>query len=191
MGSKVDGEEIVLGIDPGLATTGYGVIRNLGRREQNRYVECGVLTTDPERRTPQRLHTLFQEIQELVAEFNPDALAIERVFFSKNAKTAMEVSEARGVVLLAAGTEEIPVYEYTPLQIKRIITGYGKANKRQVQEMVKRLLDLNDIPKPADAADAVGVALCYILDQHSGLRVEPQADPNKNRNRYHTPRHDL
>ena len=171
----------ILGIDPGLETTGYGVIQNLGDRDQSQYVECGVLTTKAGQPTSKRLKILFQELQALVDEFKPSVLSIERVFFSKNVKSAMKVSEARGVVLLVAGLAEIPVHEHTPLQIKRIVTGYGKAEKRQVQEMIKRRLDLDEIPRPDDAADAVGIALCYILDQFSRNRIESQMDlPHKN-----------
>jgi crossover junction endodeoxyribonuclease RuvC len=151
---------IVIGIDPGVARLGYGVIK----------VDKGVVTplcygciqTRAGKRQAERLFAIYTEITALFAKYPPDFLAIEKLFFTKNVTSAMSVSEVRGVILLAAEQHRIPVEEYTPNQIKQAITGSGRADKVQMQEMIKRLLHLDEIPKPDDAADGLSIALCHI-----------------------------
>lgn len=158
----------VLGIDPGLAICGYGVLEK-ENIEKYKLIEVGVIKTPPEESLPKRLLTIYTEVAGLIREFKPDALAVEELFFNKNTKTAMAVSQARGVVLLAgaAGPPVREIKSYTPLQVKQMITGYGRAKKPQIQAMMKRLLNLKEVPRPDDAADALAVALCYILEQRS------------------------
>lgn len=159
----------VLGIDPGLATSGYAIIQE-GRPSQLnqwRVLEAGVIRTPPEDPIPQRLKSIYDEVTRLIEEFQPEALAVEQLFFAQNVTTAMAVSQARGVVLLAA--HRIEVESYTPLEVKRQICGYGRAKKPQIQAMVQRLLGLRELPQPDDAADALAVALCHLLRHRSKL----------------------
>ncbi len=151
---------IVIGIDPGLAIIGFGVIR----KEENNIipVSYGCIRTSPEKQIPERLLNIYTEINLLFEKYAPDAIAVEKLFFTKNVTNAMSVSEARGVILLASQQKNIPVFEYTPNQVKQAVTGSGRADKRQMQEMMKVLLRLNDIPQPDDAADALSIALCHI-----------------------------
>ena len=151
---------VAIGFDPGLAITGYGVVRE--RDGGLEIVAGGVIRTDKGTARPDRLRELHDEAQALIAEHRPDGIAIEEVFFATNAKTAMRTAEARGALLLAAAGW--PVRGYTPLQVKKRVTGYGKAPKAQVQAMVKRLLRLADIPKPDDMADGLALALCFLLE---------------------------
>lgn len=157
----------VLGIDPGLATTGYAVLE-LSDGARARVLEAGVIRTAPDSPLPQRLYTLYEDTRRLLKEYKPDALAIEELFFAQNRTTAMAVAHARGVVLLAA--HKLTTKSYTPLQIKRRIVGYGRAKKPQIQKMMKQLLHLQEIPKPDDAADALAVALCYLLEARSARK---------------------
>jgi len=151
---------IILGIDPGLATMGYGVIS--ANRGVFKVVDYGVVTTPKEDSLPKRLFQIEEGVSELIEAFKPDNVAIEELFFSKNITTVIAVAEARGVILLTAvkgiGSE---VYEYTPNQIKQSLTGYGKADKIQMQHVVTSLLHLSKIPRPDDAADALAVAVCH------------------------------
>ncbi len=156
---------IAIGIDPGTATTGYGIV-NL-KEDSFSLIEYGVIKTDKDLPTPKRLYILSKEISSLIKKHSPSFLAIENVYFFKNLKTALPVSQAKGVIMLTAEKEKIPVYEFTPLEIKMTITGYGKADKNQVQEMIKLTLALKNIPKPNDAADALGAAICGILKKNS------------------------
>lgn len=150
----------VLGIDPGTATTGYAVVEESeGRLE---LVTLGVITTPAKTPLPSRLQEIYHSLDELIAQHEPDCAAVEELFFSRNARTAMSVGHARGVTLLALADAELPIAEYTPMQIKQAVTGYGNAGKQQVQEMVRMLLSLSDLPRPDDAADAAAVAICYI-----------------------------
>jgi crossover junction endodeoxyribonuclease RuvC len=158
----------VLGIDPGVAITGYAVLEDGSGRVE--VLEAGVIRTPAQEALPRRLRTIFTEVGRLVEEYHPDALAVEEVFFNQNVTTAMSVSQARGVVLLA-GSEIEQVESYTPLEVKRQICGYGRAKKPQVQSMVRRLLRMRELPKPDDAADALAVALCHLLRERSGLRA--------------------
>lgn len=153
----------ILGIDPGIAIMGYGVIDFDGNKVK--VLENGVITTSSKSRTPQRLDILYKNLNEIIMDFNPDEFAIEELFFNQNVKTAITVGHARGVQILCAQENNLPIYEYTPLQIKQAITGYGRASKCQMQKTVTTLLNLKEIPKPDDAADALSVALCHALSQ--------------------------
>jgi crossover junction endodeoxyribonuclease RuvC len=150
---------IILGIDPGLANTGCGVIR--AEKGRVRILSCGVITTKPGTPLSKRLMMIFRDIRDLCREYNPDVAAVESIFFAANVKTAVAVAQARGVAILATEERGLELEEYSPLQIKQAIVGYGRATKKQVQEMVKVLLKLKEIPKPDHAADALAVALTY------------------------------
>ncbi len=152
---------VALGFDPGLATTGYGIVR--GTRSSWEAIAGGVIKTEKGISRADRLHTIYQEARALIETYQPDGVAIEEIFLATNAQTAMRTAEARGVLLMAAA--DLAVRGYTPLQLKKRITGYGKAPKSQVQSMVKRLLSLPQIPKPDDMADGLALALCYLLDR--------------------------
>lgn len=151
---------LVLGIDPGTATTGYGLVQEEG--DALRAVAFGVIRTEPDVPLPQRLASLYAQLSELVQTYQPDAAAVEELFFSRNVRTAMAVGQARGVVLLALAHAHIPLDEYTPRQVKQAVAGYGSAAKDQVQEMVRLLLNLPDVPQPDDAADALAIAICHL-----------------------------
>jgi crossover junction endodeoxyribonuclease RuvC len=148
----------ILGIDPGLATTGWAVV-DFDNDGNPTAIDYGAVTTKKGLTVSQRLLEIYNDISELVKKFNPDLAGIETLIFCNNAKTAMSVGEARGVVRLVLEKENIPIKEFTPLQIKDAVTGYGKADKKQVQENVKMLCNLESIPKPDDAADAIAVAI--------------------------------
>ena len=151
---------LTLGIDPGTATTGFGLVRQ--QNDKLSYVSCGCVITTPKETSQGRLAKIYHDIKELIAIHRPDCVAVERLFFGENTKTAMAVGQARGIVLLAAAEGKVRVAEYTPLEVKIALTGYGKAEKRQIQQMVRVMLKLNDIPKPDDAADALAVAICHL-----------------------------
>ena len=150
---------IIFGIDPGYAIIGYGVIEKIG----NKYnvLDYGVVTTEAKLDLSVRLNIMYNEIEQKIKEYNPDCIAIEELFFNKNITTAIAVAQARGVLVLCATKLNKKIYEYTPLQIKQALTGNGRAEKKQVQFMVKSILGLNAVPKPDDAADALAVALCH------------------------------
>ena len=150
---------IILGIDPGLATLGYGVIEVNG--DKRRMVQFGTLTTAAGQPLPQRLRAIYQGMNQLMDIFKPDDVAFEELFFSKNTTTGIAVSHARGVALLAVVQRTENLYEYTPMQIKQAVTGWGGAEKRQVQQMVKMLLGMKEIARSDDAADALAVALTH------------------------------
>ncbi|NLP19013.1 MAG: crossover junction endodeoxyribonuclease RuvC [Firmicutes bacterium] len=150
---------LVLGIDPGMATTGFGVLEVEG--QDYKAIDFGCIRTSPRLEVTQRLVQVYQGLQNLIDTYSPVSVAVEELFFNKNVKTAMAVGQARGVILVAAALKGIDVVEYTPLQVKQGVVGYGRASKRQVQEMVKILLELEVIPKPDDAADALAVAICH------------------------------
>lgn len=149
----------ILGIDPGLATMGWGAVETDGQR--NRLLGCGAVITTPDMTMPERLHKIFVDVIALCAQYEPDEIVFEELFFSKNITTGIAVGAARGVALCACVEYGRPMYEYTPMQIKQAITGYGKADKHQIQQMVKMLLNLPDIIRPDDAADAVAAALTH------------------------------
>lgn len=153
---------LTLGIDPGTASTGFGLINE--RNDKLCFVECGVIKTSPKNTAQERLRQIYHEAKALFRRYQPGSVAVEKLFFGKNAKTAIKVGQARGIILLAAAEAGIEIAEYTPLEVKMALTGYGRADKKQIQQMVKTLLGLNFIPKPDDAADALAVAICH---QHS------------------------
>lgn len=149
---------IVLGIDPGTARMGYGVIDTTGGIPS--LIDYGIAETHPTESMPDRLLQLYGNIRLLLQEHDPDVMAVEKLFFARNVTTALAVGQARGVVLLAAAEKGIPVREYSPSEVKHAIVGYGKADKAQIQEMVRIILGLDQIPRPDDAADALAVAVC-------------------------------
>lgn len=150
----------MLGIDPGLAITGYGLLKMEG--DQYSVLDYGCVRTPAGQELPQRLLAVFEGIRSLIDQYAPGVMAVEQLFFCKNVRTAMQVGEARGAIVTAAAFYNIPVAEYTPLQIKQAVTGYGKADKKQVQQMVSLILKLAEPPTPDDAADALAVALCHL-----------------------------
>ena len=149
----------ILGIDPGTATMGWGVVRQEGSRL--RYMQHGAITTPSNWAMPRRLGRLFDGVTQLLEGYRPDTVAVEELFFNTNVTTAITVGQARGVALLAAYRAGLEVAEYTPLQVKQAITSYGRAEKRQVQEMVRTLLNLREIPRPDDAADGLAIAITH------------------------------
>lgn len=152
---------LVIGIDPGTATTGYGLVRE-DRNGSLAAIAFGVVTTPTDLPMPQRLQLLHAELNEILQLHQPDSGAVEQLFFQTNVKTAISVGQGRGVALLCLAQAGLDVGEYTPLEVKQAVTGYGKADKRQVQEMVRVLLHLDERPKPDDAADALAVAICHL-----------------------------
>jgi len=152
---------IALGVDPGTATTGYGIVKDSpdGRLKKICY---GVIRTDPKTPYSLRLKKIHEGITDLINQYNPEVVAIEQLFFNKNIKTALSVAQSRGVVILTAALADLDIAEYTPLQVKEAVHGYGRADKVQVQHMVKVLLGLEEIPKPDDAADALAIAICHL-----------------------------
>lgn len=157
----------VLGIDPGTATVGVGIIDYVDKKFKTIYYGC--IYTDKDEYMPKRILNIYQEMDKLIKEYKPDALAIEELFYFKNNKTVISVSQARGVMLLCAQQNNLTISEYTPLQVKMGITGYGRAEKHQVQIMVQKLLNLIEIPKPDDAADALAIAITHINSSTSLL----------------------
>ena len=149
----------ILGIDPGTGRLGFGVIDVVNGKPT--LVDAGVITTPPHSEESSRLLTIFDELSELIKDLKPDTMAVEKLFFAQNVTTAMSVAQARGVILLTGKQAGLELFEYTPLQIKMALTGYGKASKQQIQEMVRVLLGLKEIPRPDDAADALAVALIH------------------------------
>ncbi|MGJ4851249.1 crossover junction endodeoxyribonuclease RuvC [Bacillota bacterium Meth-B3] len=159
VGKKAWIEMTILGIDPGLATMGWGVIETAGDR--HRLIQFGALTTAAGQPMPQRLRAIFLGVNQLMDMFSPDEVAFEELFFSKNVTTGMAVSAARGAALVAVAQRTENLYEYTPMQIKQAVTGHGKADKHQMQMMVKILLGMDEIARPDDAADALAVAVTH------------------------------
>lgn len=157
----------ILGIDPGYAITGYGVVDYVGNKF--RVVDYGAITTEAGEPMPERLLHMSVELNNIFIQFTPDAMAIEELFFSSNAKTAIAVGQGRGVALLEAARAGIDVYEYKPNQVKQAVAGYGRADKKQVQQMVKCILNLECIPKPDDTADALAIAICHAHSYNPSL----------------------
>ena len=157
---------IILGIDPGLATLGYGVIE--ADRGKYRLIQYGTITTPPRQPMPLRLRAISQGVGQLMDIYRPEEVAFEELFFSKNITTGMAVSAARGVALVAVAEKTDNLFEYTPMQIKQAITGYGKADKHQIQTMVRMMLSLGEIPRPDDAADALAVAITHANSMRAG-----------------------
>ncbi len=154
-------EKVVLGIDPGTAITGYGVVAETTRGEFV-LLACGVIRTSPKQEMPDRLLEIFQDLRGIIEEFTPDEVAVEKLFFGRNVTTAISVGQARGAILLACAIERIPIAEYTPAEIKQAVTGYGNADKLQIQQMVVNLLNLSETPQPDDAADGIAIAACHL-----------------------------
>ncbi len=157
---------VILGIDPGLATMGWGVIEANG--QQCRLIGYGTLKTPPDDAFPVRLNAIFDGVQGLIETYRPDEIAFEELFFARNVTTALNVSAARGAALVAAARYTRRLFEYTPMQIKLAVVGYGKAEKQQVQQMVKLLLSMDEIPRPDDAADALGAAITHAHTARAG-----------------------
>jgi len=152
----------ILGIDPGTGILGFGVI-DVAPGNKLTLVDGGVIRTPVHEDDGVRLLTIYEELQDIIMQHKPDAMSVEKLFFARNVTTAMTVAQARGVVLLTAMQSQIPIAEYTPMQIKQAVTGYGKADKKQIQEMVKILLGLQQVPKPDDAADALAAAITHSM----------------------------
>ncbi len=160
----------ILGIDPGYAIMGYGVIEMIGNRF--RVCQYGSITTDAGTPIEERLSHLYDSLREIIDEEKPDAASIEELFFNNNAKTAIMVGEARGIAVLACAKGGLEIAEYTPMQIKQALVGYGKADKKQVQSMVKTLLHLKEVPKPDDTADALAAAVCHAHSAGTSRRLK-------------------
>lgn len=160
---------IILGVDPGIATVGFGVIKAEGSRQL--LVRCGVIRTAAGNRLALRLKQIYDDISELIDMYKPDAIAIEELFFNTNLKTGISVAHGRGVLILAGEERGIPMFEYTPLQVKQTVAGYGRAEKKQVMEMVRRLLSMTEVPRPDDAADALAIAICHARVANSLLNI--------------------
>lgn len=150
---------VILGIDPGVAIVGYGVVECVGGNF--RCLEYGCITTAARQLLEHRLSEIYSGMKELIDRHHPDCMSVEELFFNNNQKTAIDVAQARGVILLAADQAGIPIYEYTPLQVKSAVVGYGRAEKQQVMYMVRQYLHMKETPKPDDAADAIAVAICH------------------------------
>ena len=149
----------ILGIDPGIAIVGFGIIEydNI----QFKVVDYGAITSPAHTPVPQRLKMIYDDLNYVIEKYKPDEIAVEELFYNNNAKTVINVAQARGVLILAGQNHNIPVFEYTPLQVKQALTGYGRASKMQIQQMMKSMLGLSEIPKPDDVADALAIAVCH------------------------------
>lgn len=149
----------ILGIDPGIAIVGTGIVDKVGNQYRPVYYDS--IITQAHTPLEERIEKVYNKTVELIKTYKPDAMAVEELFFNNNAKTAFSVGQARGVILLAAKQHNVPFFEYTPLQVKQALTGYGRADKKQMQQMVKSFLGLNEVPKPDDTADALAIAICH------------------------------
>ena len=154
-----DGDCVILGVDPGSIITGYGLIRS--NEQENVLLECGVIKTDSKKSLPDKLKEIFEGVSDIISQKHPNELAIEETFYSKNAKSALVMGQARGAAILAAACAGLPIAEYSPKEVKSSVVGQGSASKLQVQFMVKNLLKLKELPQPIDAADALAIALCH------------------------------
>lgn len=173
-GRRADGGNvIILGVDPGLAIVGYGVV-DYRPGGVFRVVDYGCIFTEAHTPLPKRLIRVYDGMQQLIDTYQPEAIAMEELFFNKNVKTALMVAQARGTALTCAAKNTQELYEYTPLQVKQAVVGYGRADKHQVQTMVQRLLGLSEIPKPDDAADALAIAICHAnsCEMPQSFRIE-------------------
>ena len=162
----------VIGIDPGTALTGYGIVEELGNQSLQ-IIDFGVIRTESTDKPEIRLKKIFTQLNEILSIYKPETGAVEKLFFQRNTRTAMSVGQARGVAILSLAEAGLSIYEYGPVEIKQAVVGYGRASKNQVQQMVKMLLNLQEIPKPDDAADALAVAICHI---HSRKMLAMQQD---------------
>lgn len=168
---------IILGIDPGVATIGFGVIE--ASRQKNTLIQYGTVTTPPGIPLSSRLLQISNDIEELIHTFQPDEMAIEELFFNTNITTGIAVAHGRGVILLAAEKLGVPIFEYTPMQVKQAVVGFGKAEKKQVMLMTQRLLHMKKLPRPDDAADALAIAICHSRAATSLLNTERVFDATK------------
>lgn len=168
---------IVLGIDPGVATIGFGVVRT--ERQQNTLIQYGTITTPPGIPLSRRLLQISEDMEQLIHQFRPDEMAVEELFFTKNITTGISVAHGRGVILLSAERLGVPIYEYTPMQVKQAVAGYGGADKRQVMLMTQRLLRMKAVPRPDDAADALALAICHGRAATSLLNQERVFHPDQ------------
>jgi crossover junction endodeoxyribonuclease RuvC len=150
---------VILGIDPGIATVGFGIISAEGSRQS--LIRCGAVKTKAGKKLSERLAQIYDDITELIEMFKPDAVSVEEIFFNTNITTGISVAQGRGVIILACERRGVPAFEYTPLQIKQAITGYGRSDKKQMMEMVRRLLNMTQVAKPDDASDALAAAICH------------------------------
>ncbi len=160
----------IIGIDPGYAIVGWGIMEYNGTRFKT--LDYGAITTSADTAFPQRLGTIYNELNRILTIYKPENMAIEKIFFSSNQKTGIDVAQARGVILLCAEHHKIDVKQYTPIQVKQGVTGYGRAEKIQVMDMTKRLLRLNKLPKPDDTADALAIAIAHAHSNSSKLMVK-------------------
>ncbi len=170
---------VILGIDPGFAIVGFGLLSSEPGKQS--LLSCGAITTQAGLPLPTRLLQIENDMAQLLDTFHPDAMAIEELFFNNNVTTGISVAQARGVILAAAERAGVPIFEYSPSEVKMAITGYGRAEKRQIMDMVKRLLQLKAVPKPDDAADAVAIALCHARSFTSRLQAPNAARPGSGR----------
>lgn len=154
----------IIGIDPGIAIVGYGILEYEGNKF--RVVEYGAITTTNKYTMPERLEIIYNSLEDIFKKYSPDAIAFEELFFNQNQKTAIIVGQARGAAVLCAQKNGIKIYEYTPLQVKQAVVGYGRAEKKQIQQMVKVILNLKEVPKPDDTADALAIAICHGHSSH-------------------------
>jgi len=162
---------LVLGIDPGIATTGYGLV-TISEEGNLSALDFGVILTPAHAPMPQRLLQLHQQLRQIILQYHPQFGAVEKLFFQRNVRTAMAVGQSRGICLLCLAEEDIPVAEYTPLEVKQAVVGYGQAEKKQVQQMVKMLLRLSQLPHPDDAADALAIAICCLHNKQFNSLLE-------------------
>lgn len=164
---------LILGLDPGIAIVGFGFIQ--AERGSFASLAYGTIRTEAGKPLSERLETIYDDLNEMLGQFKPDAVAVEELFFNTNITTGISVAHGRGVLLLACRQRNIPIFEYTPLQVKQSVAGYGRAEKRQVMDMVRRLLSLETVPRPDDAADALAIALCHGRTA-SSLMFRPEED---------------
>lgn len=162
----------ILGLDPGYGITGFGLLN--AERNQFQLLRCGAITTPPNTEFAWRLSVIYNDMVQLLMLAKPDAVAIEELFFGHNVTTGINVAQSRGVILLAVQQAGVPIYEYKPMQVKQAVVGYGNASKHQVMDMTKRILHLDTVPKPDDAADAVAIALCHARSSTSLLALAQQ-----------------
>jgi crossover junction endodeoxyribonuclease RuvC len=164
---------IVIGIDPGTALCGFGIVRAVD--DDYQLVTCGAISTPPKTPLDVRLLKIYEDLTDLIREYKPDEAAIEKLFFARNITTALSVGHARGVAMLTIAQAKIPLAEYTPNEIKQAVSGYGGADKQQMQQMVKMLLHLDEVPKPDDAADAAAIAICHLQGARLRQMIESQS----------------
>ena len=165
----------ILGLDPGIATVGFGILD--ADRNRQKLVTCGVITTPAHTPLTSRLDQIYTDLEELIRTYRPDVMSVEELFFYNNITTGISVAQGRGVIILCAFRSGLKIYEYTPLQVKQAVVGYGRAEKKQVMDMVRRILRLQAAPKPDDAADAVAIALCHARSATSLIQQETRFDP--------------